>query len=159
VTVVVRNGGNQTTDIGVYLAFLPPGGTANPGDCSVSMAGATGGELTEQVFNWARIVTGNDFLNDVPAAGGGRRVRLKIPVTFNCNNPSQADGLNWNLRAIADARDTDPDTGFPSDFDFGSCDTLSEVFAASCSTALNDDDDDNDDNTRQRDFPIVRFVP
>ena len=74
-------------------------------------------------------------------------------------NTSAADGLNWSLKAITDARDTDPGAGFPTDFDFGACDTLTEVFDTTCSAALNDDDSDNSDNTRQRDFPLVKFVP
>ena len=138
--MVVRNGSDQTSDIGVYLAILPPGGVGNPGGCAPA-----------GVLNWVNFATAGaeSFLQDVPARDGGRRVSLKADVDWSCSNPAAVDGDSYTLRAIADHGADD----------FDSCDTLAKVFNDICDTAINDDDDDDSDNARTRPLPLIKFLP
>jgi hypothetical protein len=133
VTVVVKNQGDHTENIGVYLAILPPGGSSNPGGCSPST-----------VLNWVSFATGGaqSFLSNVPAGG---RVSLKANVNWTCSNPSAVNGMNYTLRAIADHGNDD----------FASCNTLAAVFDGTCAAALADDDSVAGNNILPRPLPIV----
>ncbi len=138
--MVVRNGGEEVSDIGVYLAFLPPDGFSNLGNCAPA-----------GVLNWVEVVTegAETFLDDVPSRDGGRRVSLKAEVDWSCSDPSVVDGGHYTLKAIADLHADD----------FDSCDSLTELFNGVCDSAINDDDDDDSDNARTRPLPLIKFLP
>jgi hypothetical protein len=70
---------------------------------------------------------------------------LSSNVIFHCTDPAAVDGLNWEVKAIADAHGED----------FASCDTLPEVYNGACNVAVNDDDDNDANNTKIRPLPKV----
>jgi hypothetical protein len=85
-TVVVANSlSNHNDVVGVYLAFLPPGGSSNPGGCSPATVQNLGA------------------FNLLP----GGKVTVRIDPAWMCTNPAAVDGLSWTLRAIADAHNDD----------------------------------------------------
>ncbi len=80
-TVVVANNlSNHAADVGVYLAFLPPGGSSNPGGCSPATV------LNLGVFTL------------LPTD----KITVKIDPAWQCANPAAVNGMNWTLKAIAD---------------------------------------------------------
>ena len=143
-TVVVgQSFSDHADDVGVYLAFNPPGGFgSNLGGCSVVVPGATPTEQANQVFNWTRIALGVPLVNLLP----GQSIRLSANPQFICTNPAAVNGQNWQLKAIADVHADDA----------ASCDTLGKTFNGECAAAVNGDDDNDDNNTMVRGFPIVR---
>ena len=84
-TIVARNGGDHTDVVGVYLAFVPPAGSLNPGGCS-----PVGVSVVGNVSIPAR---GNESLTSAPL--------------WQCANPTAVDGLSWTLIAIADVHADD----------------------------------------------------
>ena len=85
-TVVVANSLSNHTDlVGVYLAFLPPGGSSNPGGCAPA---------------------GVQNLGAFSLLPGGK-VMVRIDPPWACANPAAVDGLSWTLKAIADAHADD----------------------------------------------------
>ena len=107
----------------------------------------TSTELSNQVFNWARIVTSSDFLNDVAINPSG--VNLTASVTWSCTatDLSTVDGSNWTLKAVADAHHDD----------FASCDQILELFNGVCNFSLANDDPINS-NILTRPRPIVTDI-
>jgi hypothetical protein len=80
-TVVVANSLSNHTDlVGVYLAFLPPGGTGNPGAC------APAGVQNLGAFSL------------LP----GEKITVRIDPPWACANPAAVNGQSWTLKAIAD---------------------------------------------------------
>ena len=75
----------------------------------------------------------------------GQRVTLNGNVQFQCSDPAAVNGLNWDVKAIADVHADD----------FSSCDTLAEVFDGTCNVGVNDDDDNDANNTLVRSLPNV----
>jgi hypothetical protein len=71
--------------MGVYLAFVPPGGSTNPGGCT------PGGV-------W--------FLNAVNVAPRDTATLVADPL-WQCADPASVGGLSWTLVAIADAHADD----------------------------------------------------
>jgi len=145
-TVVVGQSFSDHSDpVSIYLAFNPPGGFgSNPGGCSVIVPGATPTEQANQVFNWTRISTGLLAVLLSP----GEKLTLKADVDWVCTNPAAVNGLNWEIKAIADVHADD----------FDSCDTLTEVFNGFCAAAVSDDDDNDANNTKIRPLPKVRAI-
>ena len=85
-TVVVANSLSNHTDlVGVYLAFLPPGGSSNPGGCA-----PTG-------------VQNLGAFSLLP----GEKITIRIDPPWTCTNPAAVDGMSWTLRAIADVHGDD----------------------------------------------------
>jgi hypothetical protein len=85
VTVAVKNGGNHPDLVGVYLAFVPPAGSLNPGGC-----------IPNRVS-----VIGN--VNLPPRS----TLTIASDPIWSCGNPSAVDGLSWTVTAIADAHADD----------------------------------------------------
>ena len=85
VTIVARNGGDHTDVVGVYLAFVPPAGSLNPGGCSPIGVSVVG--------NVSIPARGNESLTSAPL--------------WQCANPAAVDGLSWTLIAIADVHADD----------------------------------------------------
>jgi hypothetical protein len=145
-TVVVgQSQSNHQDPVSIYLAFNPPGGFAtNPGGCSVFVPTATPAENVNQVYNWTSATLG------LPAVllDPGQKITLSGNVEFVCTNPAAVDGLNWEVKAIADVHSDD----------FTSCDTLAEVYNAACNVAVNDDDDVDTNNTKTRPLPKVQAI-
>jgi hypothetical protein len=143
-TVVVgKSFSDHADNVSVYLAFNPPGGfSSNPGGCSVIVPGATPTEQATQVFNWTRIATGLISVVLLP----GEKITLSADVDWVCTNPAAVDGLNWTLKAVADAHSEDS----------ASCDTMTEVFNGTCNAAVADDDDNDANNSMIRALPKVR---
>jgi len=128
--------------VSVYLAFNPPGGIgANPGGCSVFVPTASVAENTNQVYNWTNIVLGLPSVILLP----GQKITLNGNVEFQCSNPAAVNGLNWDVKAIADVHADD----------FSSCDTIAETFNGTCNVGVNDDDDNDANNTLVRSLPNV----
>ena len=85
VTIVATNSGDHADVVGVYLAFVPPAGSLNPGGCSpigISVVGNV----------------------SIPPSG---KVSLTSAPLWRCDNPAAVDGLSWTLIAIADAHADD----------------------------------------------------
>jgi hypothetical protein len=127
----------------VYLAFNPPGGigTPNAGGCSVNVVGATPEENAAQVYNWTNIVLGTPNVVLLP----GQKITLSGNVAFTCTNPAAVNGLNWEVKALADIHGED----------FGSCDTIGEIFNGVCNVAVNEDDDNDANNSKVTPLPKV----
>jgi hypothetical protein len=142
-TVVVgQSASNHSDPVSIYLAFNPPGGFgSNPGGCSVFVPTATPAENASQVYNWTNIVAGLPAVILLP----GQKITLSGNVQFTCTNPAAVDGLNWEVKAIADIHGED----------FSSCDSLPEVYNGVCNVAINDDDDVDANNTKIRPLPKV----
>jgi len=85
VTVVVANGGDHADLIGVYLAFLPPGGSSNGGGCSPAGVQNLG----------ALTLLPRDKLT------------ITTDPSWQCANPASVDGAAWTLKAIADVHGDD----------------------------------------------------
>jgi len=83
--VVASSNSNHSDDVGVYLAFLPPGGASNPGGCTPA------GVVNLGVFTL------------LP----GDRITIKIDPPWTCTNPAVVAGLTWTLKAIADVHADD----------------------------------------------------
>jgi hypothetical protein len=133
---------NHSDPVSIYLAFNPPGGFGqNPGGCSVNVPTATATENTNQVYNWTNNVLGVPAVTLAP----GQKITLSGTVDFVCADPAAVNGLNWEVKAIADVHGDD----------FSSCDTLGESFNGVCSVGVNDDDDNDANNTLVRGFPKV----
>jgi len=145
-TVVVGQSlSNHTDPVSIYLAFNPPTGFGtNLGGCSVFVPTASPAENLAQVYNWTNIVLGLPAVDLVP----GQKITLKGLVDFVCTNPAAVDGLNWEVKAIADVHGED----------FAPCDTLAEVYNGVCNVAVNDDDDVDANNTKTRPLPIVQAI-
>jgi hypothetical protein len=125
-TVVVANNLSDHSDVvGVYLAFLPPGGTSNPGGCSPATVMNLG------VFSLLPL----------------EKITVRVDPAWHCTNPAAVNGMHWTLRAIADIHGDDfDDCGtLPKAFDAN----------FECSSGLADDDDRDSNNTRDRSRPIV----
>jgi len=84
VTIDVKNSGDHTDVVGVYLAFLPPAGAFDPG-CTPNGVSVVG--------NVTIAPRGTESLTSAPA--------------WRCDIPAAADGLSWTLIAIADAHADD----------------------------------------------------
>ena len=142
-TVVVgQSFSNHSDPVSVYLAFNPPGGFGtNPGGCQVIVPTATAQENQNQVYNWTSIILG------VPSTilAPGQKITLSGNIEFQCSRPDLVNGLNWDVKAIADVHADD----------FFSCDTLGETFNGKCNVGVNDDDDNNANNTLVRSLPKV----
>lgn len=146
--VIARSLSNHDDPVSVYLAFNPPTGFGtDSGDCEVFVPTASAAENANQVYNWTSIVLGAPQVVLLP----GQKITLNGNVQFKCNNPAAVDGLNWEIRAIADVHGGDPAPGG----DFASCDTLAEVFDTDCLNAINDDDDVDGNNVKERFLPKV----
>ena len=85
VDIVLKSGGDHSDVVGVYLAFIPPGGALNPGGCAP--AGVS--------------VIGNVTL---PPRG---TVTMAYSPTWRCVSSAAVDGLSWTVIAIADAHSDD----------------------------------------------------
>jgi hypothetical protein len=85
ITVVADNDGDHADVIGVYLAFVPPGGSSNPGGCSPSSVSNLG----------ASVIQPRD------------KVTLNPDDSWQCAVPASVDGLSWTLHAIADVHAND----------------------------------------------------
>jgi hypothetical protein len=85
VTVVAANRGDHADMVGVYVAFLPPGGTQNFGGCSPSEVSNLGA------------------LNLLP----GGRLTVKADPAWQCADPAAMDGVAWTIKAIADVHADD----------------------------------------------------
>jgi len=86
VTIVVANNSGDHADlIGVYLAFLPPGGTFNEGGCSPA------------------VVQNLGAISLLP----GDKLTVSTAPSWQCANPAAVDGATWTLKAIADAHADD----------------------------------------------------
>ena len=85
VTVVARNNGDHADSIGVYLAFLPPGGSGNEGGCSPAAVQNLGA------------------LTLLP----GDRLTVSTAPSWQCANPASVHGATWTLKAIADVHGDD----------------------------------------------------
>ena len=148
-TVVVGQSlSNHSDPFSVYLSFNPPGGIGtNPGGCSVVVPTATPTENLNQVYNWTSVLPGNPLsviLNP------GQKITISGNVEFVCTNPAAVDGLNWEVKALADIHGDD----------FASCDTIGEIYNAVCNVAVNDDDDVPANNTKTRSLPkVVNITP
>jgi len=85
VTVVVANNGDHADLIGIYLAFLPPGGSSNEGGCSPAGVQNLGA------------------LTLLP----GAKLTVSTDPSWQCANPAAVDGAVWTLKAIADVHGDD----------------------------------------------------
>jgi len=85
VTVVAANGGDHEDMVGVYIAFLPPGGSQNYAGCS-----------PEGVSNLGS-------LNLLP----GAKLTVKSDPPWQCADPAAMDGVSWTIKAIADVHADD----------------------------------------------------
>ncbi|TMF08446.1 MAG: hypothetical protein E6I38_07415, partial [Chloroflexi bacterium] len=85
ITIVAANGGDHSDMVGVYVAFLPPGGTQNFGGCSPSG------------------VVNLGALNLLP----GNKLTVKADPPWQCADPAAMDGVSWTIKAIADAHGDD----------------------------------------------------
>ena len=132
--VDIKNLGDHSDDIGVYVGIVPPGGSSNPFGCSPVGA-----------FNWVDLATGGNetFLDDVAPVGA---VKVKADLDWSCADPS-ANGRNYTVKVFADHGADDS----------ASCDTIPELFNGACSVALSDDDDVIGNNTRTRPLPVITF--
>lgn len=83
--VVANNQSNHADNVGVYVAFLPPGGVANPGGC------APIGVQNLGVFNLL----------------AGEKISIKIDPPWACANPGAVNGLTWTIKALADIHNDD----------------------------------------------------
>ena len=85
VTVVVKNGGDHPELVGVYLAYVPPAGSLNPGGCIPNGVSAIGN------------------VHLLPRS----TLTIASDPTWQCGNPAAVDGLSWTVTAIADAHADD----------------------------------------------------
>jgi hypothetical protein len=86
VTVIVANNGGDHSDlIGIYIAFLPPGGSGNEGGCSPALVQNLGS------------------LTLLPRD----RLTVSTDPPWQCANPAAVDGATWTLKAIADVHGDD----------------------------------------------------
>ena len=85
VTIAIKNSGDHTDVVGVYLAFVPPAGSANPGNCSPN---------------------GVSIVGNVSLAPSSTGSLTSVPL-WQCANPATVDGLSWTVIAIADAHADD----------------------------------------------------
>ena len=84
-TIVIKNSGDHTDVVGVYLAFVPPAGSLNPGNCSPN---------------------GVSIVGSVSLAPSSIGSLTSAPL-WQCANPAAVDGLSWTVIAIADAHADD----------------------------------------------------
>ena len=141
--VDIKNLGDHSDDIGVYVAIRPPGDITFDEDGNVVSSEFSCSPVG--VFNWVNLATGGaeSFLEDVAPVGA---VKTKVDLNWSCADPS-ADGRNFTIVAVADHGADD----------FASCDTLPELFNGLCGVAINDDDDVGGNNTRTRPLPALTF--
>jgi hypothetical protein len=85
VTVVASNGGDHADIVGVYLAFVPPGGSLNIGGCVPNGVSNLG----------ANMLLPRD------------KVTINTDPSWQCANPALVDGLSWTLHAITDVHADD----------------------------------------------------
>jgi hypothetical protein len=82
---VVANKSDHADLTGIYLAFLPPGGTFNEGGCSPT------------------VVQNLGAISLLP----GDKLTVSTDPPWQCANPAAVDGATWTLKAIADAHGDD----------------------------------------------------
>ncbi len=83
--VIANNNGDHADLIGVYLAFLPPAGSQNPGGCSPAGVQNLGA------------------LTLLP----GDKLTVTTDPPWQCVDPAGVDGATWTLKAIADVHGDD----------------------------------------------------
>ena len=83
--VQVRNEGDHTDTIGVYVDLVPPGGPSNPYGCTPA----------------TRVV------NTVVVLTAGSQSALTATLTFSCANVAGASGQTYTIMAAADAHADD----------------------------------------------------
>jgi hypothetical protein len=83
--VVANNGGDHADLVGVYLAFIPPGGSQNLGGCSPNGVSNLGSNMLQP----------------------RDKLTINIDPSWQCTNPASVDGLPWTLHAIADVHAND----------------------------------------------------
>ena len=83
--MVASNDGDHADLVGVYLAFVPPGGSQNVGGCSPS-----------SVFRFsAKMLQPRN------------RITIIADPAWQCADPGSVKGLAWTLHAIADVHGDD----------------------------------------------------
>ena len=137
--VKVRNQGDHTETIGVYLDVIAPGATAGdpdgPGDCLPY------GRILSTTVVVAPTVT-VDVFADTGTLGDSL-------VEFSCANQAAVVGMRYTLIAAVDAH---------ADDEFPFC-APGLLLTLACANALADDDIDPADNRLTRNAPRVQPVP
>jgi hypothetical protein len=85
VSVVAQNDGDHADLVGIYLAFVPPGGVQNIGGCSPSSVSRFSAKLLQP----------------------GNRITIVTDPAWQCADPALVKGLSWTLYAIADVHADD----------------------------------------------------
>jgi hypothetical protein len=123
--VVANSQSNHTDVVGVYLAFLPPGGSSNPGGCAPA---------------------GVQNLGAFSLLPGGK-ITVKIEPPWACANPAAVAGLSWTLKAIADVHNDDAASCATLAQAFNG--------ACAAAIADDDDDDTNNTRSRARPIVVA----
>jgi len=81
VSTSVTNDGDHTDNISLHIAFVPPGGTSDPGHCTPN---------------------GVDLWDFGTGLNPGQMKKVNQPVDWQCLDPAAVDGMNWLLIAFVD---------------------------------------------------------
>jgi len=112
----VRNKGDHTESIGVYVDIVPPGGPTNPYGCTP----------------FGRVV---DTVVTLGTSNQNNQTSLTAALSFNCANVAGALNQSYTIMAAADAHADDA----------GAC-AVFQIQTLTCFNSLGDDDNDPNDN-------------
>ena len=114
--IQVRNEGDHTETIGVYVDIIPPGGVSNPFGCTP----------VGRVIDTA-VTLGTTSLTN--------QTTVSATLSFSCADVAGATGLSYTIIAVADAHADDGGPCAPG-----------QLMTVTCFSALADDDNDPSDN-------------
>ena len=130
--VKIRNEGDHTETIGVYIEVIPPGGVTDPFGCLPK------GRILQTTVVLAAVPTTVDVYADTGTLGDNK-------VAFSCTNHADAVGLRYTIIAVVDAHADDLDD----------CGAVA-ILSLACFNALADDDSDATDNRASVNKPKVQ---
>ena len=114
--IQVRNEGDHTETIGVYVDIIPPGGVDNPFGCSPA----------------GRVI---DTTVTLGTTNGTNQTTVSVTLSFSCEDVAGATGQTYTIVAVADAHADDGGPCAPG-----------QLMTMTCFNALADDDNDASDN-------------